>query len=220
MRHSLAVTILLGPLLSSAVFQPSSGPNPDGYTVPFQIGPRTPQQQQNAFQRRLINANAFLPGLGSFAGKTRRQRSQSSSVAAELNGTPAQHAKTPALDSSASSAQSNPFLFSTVSDDDGASAPERTVVMTGPPPVKAGSKCSYVQLKGGPMAGADCHKGGMACEKQCSLGAGEEVSCRTVDEEECREVPSQQCNTVMESVCEPVAETVCSEDQEVEPQTK
>ena len=32
-----------------------------------------------------------------------------------------------------------------------------------------GSKCSYVQMKGSPIPGADCQEGGMACDKECAL---------------------------------------------------
>ena len=32
-----------------------------------------------------------------------------------------------------------------------------------------GSKCSYVQMKGSPIPGANCQAGGMACEEECAL---------------------------------------------------
>ena len=32
-----------------------------------------------------------------------------------------------------------------------------------------GSKCSYVQMKGSPIPGANCQAGGMACDKECAL---------------------------------------------------
>ena len=85
--------------------------------------------------------------------------------------------------------------------------------------VEKSGKCSYVQMKGGPLPASSCHKGGMACEKRC----GDENNgqdCQTVVEEICEEVPKPLCKKVMESVCDPVQETVCDQDKVTQPQTR
>ena len=71
-------------------------------------------------------------------------------------------------------------------------------------------KCTYVQMKGGPLLTGECQKGGMACEKECDLGEAE-GECRMVEEEVCQQVVKPHCKMVMESVCEPVTERVCED---------
>ncbi len=86
-----------------------------------------------------------------------------------------------------------------------------------------GKKCTYVQMKGAPLPNAAvCHKGGMACEKQCGVGSGigllaaatgsagkGPTKCTTVVEEVCEDVKKPQCKTVLEPVCEPVTQEIC-----------
>ena len=70
----------------------------------------------------------------------------------------------------------------------------------------------------------ECHKGGMACEKQCGYEASDNNNnqdCRMVMEEVCGDVAKPRCKTVMESVCDPVQEEVCEKaDVKSEPQTR
>ena len=91
-------------------------------------------------------------------------------------------------------------------------------------------KCSYVQMKGGPLPTGECHKGGMACEKMCGyspvtldgsqpvalpLESGSRAGCKTVMEEVCEEVKRPKCQQTLEPVCTQEPEEVC-EDVEVE----
>lgn len=170
------------------------GVNCQQYQVPYQLQQpfQTAQTQQQKivnnqqFQQRLL-ASSFLPGIGAFQNSQRIHRSQET----DQYSTPGAHVKsTP-----------TPFPF-----------PQN--VLGSSANANKGGKCTYVQMKGGPMpTGEECHKGGMACEKQCGQGSGPQ-QCRTVMEEVCGDVAKPQCVTVMESVCEPVQETVCDEVQQ------
>jgi hypothetical protein len=99
--------------------------------------------------------SAFLPGLGAFGtDSVRKERSQGATAADDqsLDGdSPSAHAKT-----------TSGFSFS-----EGASPP------TYDHDHAKGGKCTFVQMKGGPLPTGDCHKGGMACDKHCGYGAPE-----------------------------------------------
>jgi hypothetical protein len=81
-------------------------------------------------------------------------------------------------------------------------------------------------MKGGPLPTGDCHKGGMACEKQCpdvgrSRSLKQKPVCSTVMEKVCEDVKKPKCNAVVEPVCEPVREQVCDDSNDKqEPQTR
>ena len=166
---------------------------------------------------------SFLPGIGEFLTPTinedgiRIPRSQSSSSVDADN-----------LDS-----LDNPFL-----------APSGTYNIDEPlatrttgsraleqfkPAMDAGDgKCSYVQMKGGPIPRAECQPGGMACSKDCSYGKGSKPddatgvsdaddegdgsNCVTVTERMCGDVPKEECETVNEKICQQVPEEVCDDD--------
>ncbi len=147
----------------------------------------------------------YLPGLGHLSGgggladlrRTARSQQVSGSAPSPSNG----------LVNNAPAAHTktpaNPFIFGGESQ----------------------KKCRYVQMKGGPLPGGTCHKGGMACEKQCGYGgegtaADADVDCRVVTEEVCGDVSAPKCATVMESVCDPIKETVCDEDMQLQPETR
>ena len=103
------------------------------------------------------------------------------------------------------------------------------------PPLDAGDgKCSYVQMKGGPIPRAECQAGGMACKKDCSFDKGSNVddddltgsgeasdgsNCVTVTERMCGDVPKEECETVLEKVCEQIPDEIC-EDAEEEAEEK
>lgn len=108
----------------------------------------------------------------------------------------------------------------------------QTAVQTFNPPAGDG-KCSYVQMKGGPIPGAECQAGGMACTKDCSYDKGQGLgddtgvdltgpgvaeddgsNCVTVMERMCGDVPKEECETVVEKTCDQVPEEVCDEEQE------
>ena len=89
---------------------------------------------------------------------------------------------------------------------------------------KEDSKCTYVQMKGAAIPGADCQEGGMACDKECgfvdtvnesaagnSAGADTDRGCITVMEEMCGDVSKEECNTVDDKICEPVSEEICDD---------
>ncbi len=180
-----------------------------GFAVPYQIQQQYQRGNLHLQQRPSSSGNnnnnnnnnpvAFLPGLGNIRNLDGQQqvRRQRSQLAANL--TPNN------LD--------NPFL-----------TPNAAVSASSG---NAGEKCSYMQMKGGPIPGANCHKGGMACEKQCGYdeeesngNGGGGLNCRTVMEEVCEEVAAPLCQTITESICEPVRETVCDDDVEQEPRTR
>ena len=89
-----------------------------------------------------------------------------------------------------------------------------------------GSKCSYVQMKGSAIPGADCQEGGMACDKECALvdviqnnpgsNSGEiadsERGCITVMEEMCGDVAKEECGFVDEKICDAIPEEICDDD--------
>ena len=87
-----------------------------------------------------------------------------------------------------------------------------------------GSKCSYVQMKGSAIPGAECQEGGMACDKECALvdvienpgsNSGEidsERGCITVMEEMCGDVAKEECGFVDEKICEAIPEEICDDD--------
>ena len=105
------------------------------------------------------------------------------------------------------------------------------------PPLDAGDgKCSYVQMKGGPLPRAECQAGGMACTKDCNFDKGSKDNdnndddadvdltgpgdasdgskCVTVTERMCGDVPKEECETVLEKVCEQIPDEICEEEKE------
>ena len=156
---------------------------------------------------------SFLPGIGEFLTPTinsegiRIPRSNPSSNVDNLD---------------------NPFLAPT----DTYTVDEPLIVnSSGPletfkPPIDTeDGKCSYVQMKGGPLPRAECQPGGMACSKDCSLekasraidatagdAENDESNCVTVTERMCGDVPKEECETVNEKVCEQVPEETCNDD--------
>ena len=214
------------PILSEHYVQESSSPPPAEPLPQASALILTPQA--NSFQQRLLSSSSsYLPGLGAFGPPAiqqqqqqhtiRTQRSQladAQTYAANSN-TPAAHVKTPNNKNINGGA---PFLFTSPEALFGASDSKAAAnsnldlqaMMSGD---KSG-KCTYVQMKGGPLPEGQCHKGGMACEKQCGYGAGKATNCRTVMEEVCEEVSKPDCQTVMEPVCETVQEKVCRQQQQ------
>lgn len=135
-------------------------PNCQSFAVPYQIQQQQQQQHRSNFhlQQRPGSTNplAFLPGLGTI-GNINGGGLQSGvrHPRSQLNNgqTPNNLGDNPFL---APSSSSNP-TFSNAN----------------------GEKCTYTQMKGGPIAGANCHKGGMACEKQCGYDDGNDgLNCR------------------------------------------
>ena len=165
---------------------------------------------------------SYLPGVGTFinpgqnTGQLRVPRSQTTTVTSDT------------LD--------NPFLAPLESyqgDGTDSSLTPETAIEAFKPPAGDG-KCSYVQMKGGPIPGAECQAGGMACTKDCSydkglslgadtavdqgpgVGEAEGNNCVTVMERMCGDVPKEECETVVEKRCDQVPEEVCDEEVEEE----
>jgi hypothetical protein len=89
-------------------------------------------------------------------------------------------------------------------------------ILTGAPLGDPGPKCSYVQMKGSSLPGAECQAGGMACDKECGLVDADDPNagqrgCITVMEEMCGDVSKEECANVDEKICEPIQEEICDE---------
>ena len=168
---------------------------------------------------------SFLPGVGEFLTPTinadgiRIPRSQSSSES-EFD---SDNLDNPFLAPSGTYNIDEPLITRTT----GSRALEQFK-----PALDAGDgKCSYVQMKGGPIPRAECQPGGMACSKDCSYGKGSKSddatgdsdaddddddgdgsNCVTVTERMCGDVPKEECETVNEKVCEQVPEEICDNE--------
>jgi len=161
---------------------------------------------------------SFLPGIGEFLTPTinedgiRIPRSQTSSSSSDSD-----NLDNPFLAPSGTYNIDEPLITRTT----GGRALEQFK-----PAMDAGDgKCSYVQMKGGPIPRAECQPGGMACSKDCSYGKGSKSgddgdagdadgdgsNCVTVTERMCGDVPKEECETVNEKVCEQVPEELCDD---------
>ena len=121
--------------------------------MPFQLSPQL-SLQQGQFSQRLLNSGSFLPGLGAF-GPASAQR-------AKINLTPQIRTERSYASNPGAHAKDNPFLLPAVNS--GGKVEKNPFGITNV--VDAGDgKCTYVQMKGGPLPTGECQKGGMACEK-------------------------------------------------------